>query len=326
MTAARPSVSVALATRNGARHVVEQVESILRQSVPVTEVVVSDDGSTDDTLALVERTVAAAGSPVELRVLRNVEALGVRANFEQAVAACRHEVVALCDQDDVWHPDRIERALAVLEGPRTPQLVHGNAVLVDAGGAPLGVTLFEALEVSRSDLDAIRAGDGFRVLLRRNLATGATVLFRRELLDLARPFAPGWVHDEWLAIVAAATGGIDVIEEPLIDYRQHGANQIGVQAPTMRSRLARVLQNGAERNALIARQFAELRARVGEQLSTEDRRALEAKIAHEDARAAMPRTRILRVPAIARELAHGAYSRYASRGRWDAVRDLLQPR
>jgi glycosyltransferase involved in cell wall biosynthesis len=318
-----PSISVALATRNGAQHVVSQVQSILRQSVPVAEIVVSDDGSTDDTVALVEQTVGAA---VPLTVLRNPVALGVTANFEQAIAACTSDIIALADQDDVWHVDRVARAVALLEGPRAPLLVHGDAVLVDATGSPLGSTLFEALEVTPHDLAAVRAGDGFRVLLRRNLATGATVMFRRAVLDLARPFPPEWVHDEWLAIVAAATGGIDVVTEPVIDYRQHGTNQIGVEVPTLRRRISRVLERGTGRNAMIAARFGILRERLGERLAPPDRHALDGKIAHESARAAMPRVRLLRMPSIARELVRGAYRRYSSRGRWDAVRDLLQPR
>ncbi len=82
--------------------------------------------------------------------------------------------------------------------------------------------------MSDAELAGIAAGDGFSVMLRRNLVTGATTLFRRELLAVAMPVPAGWIHDEWLGIVAAATRAAPPSSpRPLTRYRQHGANQIG---------------------------------------------------------------------------------------------------
>ena len=112
-------ISVALCTHNGARYVTEQVESILRQTLPPDEIVLSDDASTDDTVALV-RAALAAHPNVELRVFENDPALRVTKNFEQAVVACTGDLVALSDQDDIWAPDRLERIAEVFAAGTAP--------------------------------------------------------------------------------------------------------------------------------------------------------------------------------------------------------------
>ncbi len=108
--------------------------------------------------------------------------------------------------------------------------------------APMGLTLFEALGVSEHELTAIEGGHGFDVMLRRNLVTGATAVLRRTVAETALPVPDGWIHDEWLAIIAAALWRTDVIRRPLIGYRQHGRNEIGASKLTMRRRIAKLRQ------------------------------------------------------------------------------------
>ena len=147
-----PRVSVALGTHNGARFLGEQLTSILAQTHPIVEIVLSDDASTDGTVELVERAVAErrATDPATpaLVVLRNPIAVGVTANFEQALRAASGDLIALCDQDDVWHPDRVSRAVAEFSARPELDLVAAEARLVDDAGAPLGSTLFETLGVN----------------------------------------------------------------------------------------------------------------------------------------------------------------------------------
>ncbi|MBX9718337.1 MAG: glycosyltransferase, partial [Microbacteriaceae bacterium] len=196
-------LSVAMCTRNGARFVAEQVRSILSQSIVPRELVVGDDASTDDTIAVIEAAVAAAraerpGLSTELRVLRRDEPLGVTANFEATIAACTNTLVALSDHDDVWRQGRLARLLPLFDDPSV-DLVHTDARLVDEDGTPSGLLLLEALEASAAERRALRTGHAFDVLLRRNLVTGATVILRRSLAETAAPFPPSWLHDEWLA-------------------------------------------------------------------------------------------------------------------------------
>jgi hypothetical protein len=326
------TISVALCTYNGARFVGEQLGSILEQTRAPDELVVSDDGSSDATLAIVNATMAARAAQHQgeaLRYVANVNdaPLGVTRNFERAVTTCTSTLIALSDQDDIWHRDRLERLAREFEDPRL-LLLHTDARLVDEHGVPLGMTLFGALEITAGERALELGGDGFDALLRRNLATGATVVFRRELLERALPFPAEWVHDEWLAIIAAATGRITVVPEPTIDYRQHGANQIGVRAPTLRHKLRRVLGSRGDRNAALARKFTVLADRLdllGEAVSVEDRQSARHKAEFEAFRGSLPARRLRRVRAVLRADRAGLYARYASRGRTDVIRDLLQP-
>lgn len=323
-------ISVALCTYNGADYVEEQVASILDQDRAPDELVVSDDGSSDGTLQVVAATVEAAASRgvrPEVVVLAGTSPSGVTANFERAVAKTTRPLIALSDQDDIWHPDRLGSLAARFEDPSLT-FVHTDARLVDDAGRPLGPTLFESLELSEQELRLEEEGRAFEALLRRNLATGATVVFRRELLDRARPFPPEWVHDEWLAVVAAATGRVGVVRETTIDYRQHGRNQIGVTDPTLGYKVRRVLEPRGDRNTRLAKQFGVLADRLealGDAVPPAYASAARQKAGFEATRAAMAPSRIRRIGTVIGLARRGLYARFASRGRADIIRDLLQP-
>ena len=324
-------ISVALCTHNGASFVVEQVASILGQSRPVDEIVLSDDASVDETVALVRSTVtghnASAASPVELLVLRNPVALGVVGNFEQAVTAATGDLIALSDQDDIWHPDKVSALVDAFSADAPVALAFTDARLVDASGAPLPHSLFAVLGMTRREKRQLRDGRAFDALLGRNLVTGATAMFSRELLEVATPFAPDWVHDEWLAALAAATGGVRMLDAQLIDYRQHGANQIGASRLTLARGVERVTEGRTARNARLlarSRELVERLEKLGPAVSAPILADARAKLAHEELRSSLPAGRIRRVPAVARELLGGRYARYG-RGVLDAGRDLIQP-
>ena len=326
------SVSVALCTYNGSTYLEEQVWSILGQSLRPDEIVVSDDRSTDETLAIFERVVAAwraedAAHVIDVVIIRNSTALGVTANFEQALAACSGNLIALCDQDDVWWPERLKRMVAEFTKSPELQMVHADARLVDAGGEPLGFTLLQTLGVSDTDRAAVHAGRAIDAYLRRNIVTGATMMVRRELVERSRPFPAAWVHDEWMAMVAAATGLVDLLEEPLTDYRQHGGNQIGVTNLDATGKLGRLRAPRAARNARLLERAAALQQRAlgfEPTASASVLALIDAKLAHETRRSALPAVRLLRVGPVVRGWRAGDYSRFGL-GLQDVLRDLIQP-
>ena len=322
-SAYQPPVSVAIGARNGAAFIAEQLGSIVGQSYPPTEIVLSDDASTDDTVAIAEDRVA--GSGVALRVIRNLTPLGVTANFQQALEACSGDLVALSDQDDRWHPDRLARVVPLFaERPRL-LLVHCDATLVDAAGAPLGASLFDAIELGAGDRRRIQGGAALDLLLRRNVVTGATVVMRASLISQARPFPKAWVHDEWLAIMAAVFGEIDLVDEQLVDYRQHGDNQIGARRLGLRDKVGRIQEPRAVRNARLEARAAVLAERLHASAAPRAVHLLaNEKLAHERVRNALPARRLARVAPVVRQLSRGSYARFG-RGLVDAVRDLLQP-
>ena len=321
-------VSVALCTYNGAAYLEEQLLSILGQSLRPHEIVVSDDGSTDETLAVLERVaVAWRADGIDIVVLRNITALGVTANFEQALAACSGDLIALCDQDDVWWPERVECMVAEFTRRPALQMVHADARLVDALGVPLGSTLFQTLGVSDGDRAAVHAGHAIDAYLRRNIVTGATMMVRRELVERSRPFPAAWVHDEWMAMVAASTGLVDLVEKPLTDYRQHGGNQIGVIALDASGKVSRLRAPRSARNARLWARAAALQERASgfePPVSASMLTLIEAKLAHETRRSALSAARILRIRPILRGWRAGDYSRFGL-GLQDVLRDLVQP-
>lgn len=325
-----PRVSVALCTCNGEPFIGEQVRSILRQTMPVSEVVVRDDASTDSTLAEIKRVwreVAQGNAVPVLRLHRNPVRLGVASNFESALSDCTGDLIALCDQDDVWHPARMARLVQRFEHRKDLLMVHGNARLVDASGRTLGRTLFDALSVSERELGAISAGRGWQPLLDRNLVTGATSMLRRSLLTLALPIPPSWLHDEWLGIVAALLGGLEVERVPLLDYRQHGGNLIGARREGLSDWVRRAIEprgSWMEQRVLRANALEARAVRWGSLLGPAQHEAIREKAAHHRARAALPPQRLARVAPIWREWRTGRYARYG-RGALGLLRDLLQP-
>lgn len=335
------SVSVALCTYNGERFVAEQLRSILHQTLMPAQVVVSDDGSSDATVQIVKDVFARFGAehsvskhngskhngsaPV-LTVLRNDHALGVTANFQQASLACTGDLIALSDQDDLWVPDRLERMVAQFVSNSNLTLLHSDARLVDDNGTPLGGNLSEAIGFSTAEQRRIHSGHALDVLLRRNVVTGATTVFRRSLLESAVPFPPTWVHDEWLAMIAAITGRVDFLPEELTDYRQHASNQIGATKPTLGDKVSRVREPRAERNSRLLARAQSLEIRLGEisGVSNRVRGSAEEKRRHEQARSALPKNRVLRIVPVLWHALRGGYSRFG-RARYDILRDLLQP-
>ena len=326
------SISVALCTFNGARFIEEQLESILSQSTRPQQIVISDDASTDATLDIVASVVSADAvsaptHPVDVTILRNAKPLGVARNFEKAIRVSTGDLIALSDQDDVWHPDRLSRSAEEFELRLDLDLIFSDARLVNANGASLERSLFEVLEITAADRLALHSGDAIPIFFKRNIATGATMMFRRRLLESALPFATNWVHDEWLAIVAAATGRVDIVDDALIDYRQHGSNQIGVSYPTLRRKVTRALEPRGNRNERLSLQFAEFADRMTEshvRVPTGLPPQARIKAAFELFRQDLSPHRIRRIGPILHANRHGWYLQFASQGRLDMLRDLLQ--
>jgi hypothetical protein len=320
--------AVALGTYNGERFLLTQLTSILAGDRLPTEVVIADDGSTDATLQVVADWLPRAEARgIRVQVLAG-ENVGVTANFARAIAATSSDVVVLSDQDDVWHPPRLAAALAAFEADPALLLHHSDARLVDENGDDRGMTLFRGLSVSEAELEGINTGSAFDVYLRRNVATGATVAFRRTVFDVASPLPAEWVHDEWLAIIAAAVGHVEVTARALIDYRQHGNNVIGVQEPTLAYKMQRMLSTSPQRNVLLAQRARILADRLAgmpsDVVSAAVRDAAEDKAQFEQIRSRLPAARIARLPTVVRAARGSRYARFASQGTLDIVRDLLQ--
>ena len=268
-------LSVALCTCNGESWLEEQLASIEAQTRPPDELVIGDDASTDATFGILQTFARRASFPVH--IARHEPALGVVDNFEVTLSRARGRYVALCDQDDQWLPDRLERGVAEIKAAEgdgsKPVLVHSDLLLVDADGCSMGQRFMATRGVDG------HVKDPLGVLLRHNLVTGCTVTCNRALLEQARPFPERLImHDWWLALVAATVGEIRLLDEPTVRYRQHGSNQVGASPLVSLVGLRRVMPGPVARRALadVLNQDVELGKRFGSQLSEPVREFIDA--------------------------------------------------
>jgi len=209
-SAASPLVSIALCTYNGGRFLAEQLDSLLRQTHTDLEIVVVDDCSTDDTLAILHRY---ARLDSRMRVTVNERNVGFARNFERVLHQCRGAFVAPCDQDDIWLPDKISTLVAAIG---SCSLAYCDSTLVDERGEPAGYRMSQVVPMLTTD-DPVVFAFG-------NCVSGHAMLFRRDLLERALPAPQGFFYDWWIAAVAASAGGVVSCERSLVLYRQHGGN------------------------------------------------------------------------------------------------------
>lgn len=276
-----PLVAVCMATFDPPMDLFRaQVDSIRAQTHAHWICVVSDDCSDPQRFAALERVLA--GDP-RFIVSRSSHRLGFYRNFERALSLAPSEAayVALADQDDRWHPNKLQTLLSEIGDAR---LVYSDARVIDRDGRVVAETYWSRRRNNHSSLLS---------LLVANAVTGAASLFPADLLDDALPFPPAQFahfHDHWLALTALATGDIAFVDRQLYDYVQHGEATLGHAAanrmPAMRERLGALRRDPRERirlwrmhyyvDACRLLQFAAvLRLRCGPRMPAAKRRELD---------------------------------------------------
>jgi glycosyltransferase involved in cell wall biosynthesis len=244
-----PRVSVAMATYNGDRFIREQLESLRSQTLLPYEVVVTDDGSSDQTCQIIREF--ARVSPFPVRLHENAQRLGSADNFFAAAHQCRGDAIALCDQDDVWLPDKISTVSTELRRPGVVCVIH-RGVVVDEELRPAGMLV---PGIARDSLAPALVGDpwfeadGFCLTFSRDMLTFAETARRPK----SRWPAPQMLHDEWVHFISHACGTTSYLREPLVLHRQHGANTSGRREARERrsawSSLAHARTEGRQRAA-----------------------------------------------------------------------------
>jgi glycosyltransferase involved in cell wall biosynthesis len=215
-------ISVALCTYNGSKYLREQLDSLATQTLLPAELQVGDDRSTDDTLDILEEFRSRAPFPVHVTV--NQANLGFGENFIQTAKRCSSTWIAFCDQDDLWHPDKLKRCAQLIEiGPSDTRLVVHNARL--AGDTSGLLDSCDDVGVHRRlTLHPVTMWAGFRQVFHRDLLVRSDwrcMPWREERYSDA--------HDAWIPLLAGATGSFIVTGEPLVDYRRHEGNITALQ-------------------------------------------------------------------------------------------------
>jgi glycosyltransferase involved in cell wall biosynthesis len=325
MFASTPNrISVALCTYNGERFLPQQLASIAKQTRPPDELVVCDDRSTDRTVALVQEF--AASSPYPVRIFENEHNLGYAANFERAIRLCEGNLIALSDQDDIWYPFRLERSEQEFAAHPQAGLVFSDADVINDSNELAGPTLWQRLGFAGKRAQDLLAGH-YVVLAKHRFVTGATVMFRAALRDRLLPIGDGWIHDEWIALIAAAFSDLRPIDQPLIRYRIHDSQEVG-----LRNKLEQRIQGNsrAQRHwGRLAESVKELR-QLSDALSAmaPDKRrpvlsAYQEHLQFLSFRASLPAPRLARLGRIL-----GKYSQYEvhASGLASALKDLVLKR
>lgn len=324
----RARVSIALATCDGARFVERQLESFAEQTRLPDELVVCDDDSTDRTRELVSEFARRAPFAVSLHP--NQTRLGTTGNFEATVARSTGDVVLMADQDDVWLPAKIATLAGVLEAEPDVGAVFCNAHVVDESLSPLGYRLWDALGFGPLEQARVRAGDAVRVFLKHVVAAGTTLAFRGSFRDLVLPFPKlQSSHDAWTAFLIAAVSRVRIVDDPLVLYRLHADNQIGIRKLGLRGQLEKAREQ-LERRAFdhSSEFFTGARKRLADAedvfgpVSAATRAGIDAKIEHARLRAGMSDRLWRRAPVVLGEALTGRYGRY-SYGWKSVAQDLL---
>lgn len=200
-------ISVCMATYNGESYIEEQISSILPQLSSNDELIISDDGSKDNTIDIIKKI-----NDNRIKIHINEGRHGYVHNFGNALSKAKGDYIFLSDQDDIWMPNKIEKCCSQL---KEHIIVNHNSMLVDKFGNSLGVDFYSI----------VKPKSGYWQTIWQNRYCGANMAFRKELLNYALPF-PGNTpaHDIWIALIAEKHGKTIFDDTCLIKYRRHSNN------------------------------------------------------------------------------------------------------
>jgi len=276
------TIGVALACYNGEGYLQMQLDSLAGQTDQGFTVLMQDDGSSDGTMRLLEE---AAQRDARFRLgAENGRRLGAKGNFMSLLQQENSDYTALCDQDDLWHADKLARCRAAMEeaekqwGEQTPILVHSDCRVVDGEGRTVHESFF-----------AHQGWDAHAVTLPRllvqNNVTGCTLMMNAPLRRLVAKHGKAenmHMHDWFIALTAAAFGHVVFVNEQLMDYRQHGKNVMGASRAGLVQRGVKALQHwqkGKARIALTYTHTAAFRHAYGEKLPHGARQVIDGYMA-----------------------------------------------
>lgn len=200
-------ISVCVATYNGGKYIKEQLQSILCQLDDADEIIISDDGSKDETVKMINSL-----NDRRVKIIINASRHGVVPNFENALRYSSGDIIFFSDQDDVWDDHKVERCVEELKD--VDLVVHNSKVGYEDG--------------SHHDEDFFmlrHSGSGYWKNLLRNSFVGSCMAFRKEIKEYVLPFPKHilW-HDMWIGLMVEKHGRTKFINDQLLYYRRHGDN------------------------------------------------------------------------------------------------------
>lgn len=215
-------ISVALTTYNGAKYIIEQLDSIKNQTLKADEVIICDDCSSDDTTAIIEKYII-CNQLENWKLIKNSVNLGYTKNFYKAIARCSGDLIFLCDQDDIWYPEKIKEMTEVMKkNPHMMSLASsydlcdGDGKLIDNPGVPN----------VRSKNDGTLDEFTLQQFMGASFIRGCTMCFRKEILNGEKLFNLSSLlgHDWLINVYACLKGENCCLNKKLSMYRVHQNN------------------------------------------------------------------------------------------------------
>lgn len=217
-----PKISIVIATYNGALYLQEQLDSIAAQTLQPYEIIIQDDHSSDKTTTIIRHNML----KLPIKFYENLENLGYIRNFESALAKAEGDYIALCDQDDIWVPQKLE---LLMEAIGSKSLAYADSSLIDSEGNPLGKTLSEKLRNRFIEAESPLS------FVYDNCVSAHAMLFRHSLLKHIFPFPKNLYFDAWIAACASSENGISYVDKALVGYRQHSSNTLSTHQKSKNS-------------------------------------------------------------------------------------------
>ena len=314
-------ISVVIASYNGAPYISEQLRSICTQTLPPHEIIVSDDGSTDNTRDIVHK-FAKEFDFIDVRFVDNPSPHGVDRNFENALRHVSGDVVFICDQDDVWLPERIEVMSQAFCGS-SPTATFCDSRVVDENLKDLGYTHIQSRGFCSFDEIFVPHSTAF---LKRVPPAGHDMAFSSEFIDVLLPFPDlKDCYDTWIGMVLFALRAWKFSASvPLTLFRRHSRSvtRSGL-VPTLKESLAQAAK-AVEDDAAAwhGKLYSELIARLGDKIDEEMLSLLEARRRHSIARTQMNTSFFRKMRLIWQETVNGNYFRFG-RSFQNIVQDIL---
>ncbi len=213
-------ISIVMATYNGEAYLIPQLESLRMQTLPATEVIILDDASTDGTCRMIEEFIA-MHQLSHWRLIRNEKNCGWKQNFINGLSMAEGDYIFPCDQDDIWHEDKLERMIDIMEErPEIMLLASAYHPLYEEGASPMPKYVTDQFRET-GDVEKVAFGKKLFYIER----PGCVYAIRRELLDAAIPLlAPHIAHDAVLWGLAMFASGLYLLDTATIEFRRHANN------------------------------------------------------------------------------------------------------
>ncbi len=221
-----PNIQILLSTYNGEKHLEEAISSLFLQTITDWQLIIRDDGSTDNTQSILE--TLKEKNPKKIIILADGQRnLGACNSFAKLLEHATAKYIMFCDQDDVWYPDKIEATYAkMLETEKVhsdkPVLIHSDLEVVNKNLETISSSMWQYQKIDP------RFGSNFKKLMAFNVVTGCTIMINQKVKEIALPISENaYMHDWWIAIKSSRYGVVKYVDRPLVKYRIHDSNVSG---------------------------------------------------------------------------------------------------